>query len=394
VFERDDGRWCGVISLGWRSGKRKRKYVYGETAAAVRDLMTKAKSNQLDGLPIAPDRQTVGDFLAGWLERSVRPSVRPLTWQQYEAHVRLYLASRSPSRPDQPMALPAYAPLPALGNIELSKLRPEHVQNFTNSKLKTNLSPRTVQLSLVILRRALDSAVKWGLIARNVAKLVDGPKVRHREIVPLDPEQAGKFLEAAQGCRFEAIYRTALALGLREGEALGLRWRDVDFEKNTLTVSQTLQRIGGKRYGEKSKLQFSEPKTDRSRRTVAMPEAVIRPLKIHRARQSQDRLAAGSRWVDFDLVFTTRKGTPLGARDVVLDFKAVLKDAKLPSTIRFHDLRHSAASLLLAQGVQMRVVMELLGHSTIKLTADTYSHVFPEVMRDAAKAMDKALNSM
>jgi site-specific recombinase XerD len=111
-------------------------------------------------------------------------------------------------------------------------------------------------------------------------------------------------------------------------------------------------------------------------------------------RQSQDRLAAGSKWADFGLVFTTRKGTPLGARDVVLDFKSVLEDAKLPSTIRFHDLRHSAASLLLAQGVQMRVVMELLGHSTIKLTAGTYSHVFPEVMRDAANARDKALNSM
>ncbi len=261
-----------------------------------------------------------------------------------------------------------------------------------NEKLKSELSPRTVQLSLVILRHALETAVKWNLLARNVAKLVDSPKVRRSEIKPLDPEQARKFLDAAKGERFEALYSVALGLGLREGEALGLRWIDVDLDCQQLSIRQSLQRVGGKRFGiGPGKLQFVEPKTERSRRTLRIPEALVRSLRAHRARQLQQRLIAGSAWTESGLVFTTRIGTPVEPRSAVIDFKRILGKAKLSQAIRFHDLRHSAASLLLAQGVQLRAIMELLGHSTIALTANTYSHVMPSMMQEMAEKMDALL---
>ena len=196
-------------------------------------------------------------FLDHWLAESVKSSVPPATYQQYHQHVRLYLG-------------------PSLGRHRLSKLSPQHVQTFVNERLKSDLSPRTVQLSLVILRHALQTGVKWGLVGRNVAKLVDTPKVRRPEIKPLDLEQSRKFLDAAKGERLEALYSVALGLGLREGEALGLRWIDLDLERQHITIRQSLQRVGGKRFGTgPGKLQLVEPKTDRSRRTLRIPDALF-----------------------------------------------------------------------------------------------------------------------
>jgi integrase len=192
--------------------------------------------------------------------------------------------------------------------------------------------------------------------------------------------------------RLEALYSVALSLGLREGEALGLRWIDVDMDGRQLSIRQTLQRIGGKRFCSAGTLQFVEPKTERSRRTLRMPEAVVKALRTHRARQLEERLAAGSGWIENGLVFLSTVGTPLEPRSAVLDFKRILAKAALPSNIRFHDLRHSAASLLLAQGVQLRAIMELLGHSTIALTANTYSHIMPSMIQDMADKMDLILN--
>jgi integrase len=184
----------------------------------------------------------------------------------------------------------------------------------------------------------------------------------------------------------------ALSLGLREGEALGLRWTDIALDQGQLSVRRTLQRVGGERFGgSPSRLVFQQPKTKRSRRTLRMPDALIRALRHHRVRQLQERLAAGSAWMENDLVFSTGIGTPLDPSSLVKDFKHILKKAALPAIIRFHDLRHSAASLLLAQGVQLRAIMELLGHSTIALTANTYAHVMPAMMQDMANKMDSIL---
>jgi integrase len=228
--------------------------------------------------------------------------------------------------------------------------------------------------------------VKWGLVARNVATLVDAPGPGPQEILFLSPEEAHSFLEAIQGDRLEALYTVALALGLRPGEALGLRWQDVDLEAAILRVQVSLQRIDGK-------LVVDELKTRRSRRSLALPHFAIAALLAHQARQNEEREIAGAHWEDYGLVFSTRLGRPLGQRNVIRCFRRTLKKAGITHR-RFYDLRHTCASLLLAQGVHPRVVMEILGHSQISITMNTSSHVVPELGHDAAKRMDDLMKWM
>jgi integrase len=235
-----------------------------------------------------------------------------------------------------------------------------------------------------VLRAALNQARRWNLLSRNAAELVDPPKCKRFKIEPLSPEQARVLLKAAKGNKHEALYAVALACGLRQGEVLGLHWQDVDLEKGCVVVSQALQRQRG------AGLVFTETKTDRSRRAIALPSPLVAALKEHRVRQLEERLAAGSHWRDMGLVFSSSVGTPLEPRNLFRNFKALLKKARLPD-VRFHDLRHSAASLMLAQGVPLRVVMEVLGHSSISLTANTYSHVMPSLVQDATEKVATVL---
>jgi integrase len=369
IYRREsDGIWCTSVDLGYVNGRRKRKVIYGKTRKEVAEKLKVVLRDQQQGLPIVVERQTVAQYLARWLADVVRPSVRPRTYQSYAMHVRLYLT-------------------PALGHYQLAKLRPEHVQAMMNQMLEAGgkdgqgLSPRTVQYARAVLRRALNQALKWGMVPRNVATLVDPPRSRTPRFTTLTPEQGRMLLDAARGDRLEALYRVALSLGLRQGEALGLRWEDVDLQAGTLRVAVALQRVDGK-------LQLVEPKTDRSRRTLFLPTALVNALKAHRTRQLQERLLAGDRWRDSGLVFTSRIGTPLEPRNVTRAYKALLTRAGL-TDIRFHDLRHSCASLLVAQGLHPRVVMETLGHSQISLTMNTYAHVLAEVQREAALTMDR-----
>ena len=287
--------------------------------------------------------------------------VCPLT---YQGHVRLHIK-------------------PTLGHIRLAKLMPPLVRAFLNDMLREGFSPRTVQYSHAVLRRALGQAVKDGLVARNVAKLVDPPKVERPEVEPLTPKQARVFLKAMEGDRLEALYSVAVAVGLRRGEALGLRWEDVDLEKGNIRVRASLQRVD-------KKLRLVELKTKRSRRSVALPSVAVAALRRHRIQQMEERLLAGSRWQDTGMVFTSTIGTLLEPRGVLRKFQSALERAGLPRK-RFHDLRHTCASLLLVQGVHPRVVMQILGHSQIAVTMDTYSHVVDELRRDAANQMDSLL---
>lgn len=236
-----------------------------------------------------------------------------------------------------------------------------------------------------VLRQALGQAERWGLVTRNVAKLAEPPRLRRREVQPLSPEEARALLIAISDDRLESLYLIAIGVGLRQGEILGLAWSDVDFETSTVTVRNALQRVAGK-------LALVEPKSTTSRRTVAMPRFVRDALWAHRGRQRTQRLLAGSRWHDDprNLVFTTTVGTPMDGIAVTRRFQATLATAGLPRQ-RFHDLRHLCATLLLAQGVAPRVVMETLGHSQISLTLNTYSHVIPALGRAAADEMDAIL---
>ena len=209
------------------------------------------------------------------------------------------------------------------------------------------------------------------------------------------PDEARAFAEGIAGHRWKPHTRRRLPSGSGEGELLGLRWSDIDFAARTLTINQSVQRIARVRKGEKDEgaktsLQFVETKTDRSRRTLTLSDNLIKALRLHRARQAQERLAAGSDWRDNGLVFTTITGTPIEKSNLYRQFRSLLDDAKLPQ-IRFHDLRHSTASLLLARGTSPRVIMDLLGHSKISTTMDTYAHVIPAMLQDAVDQMDQIL---
>jgi integrase len=229
----------------------------------------------------------------------------------------------------------------------------------------------------------LVTAEKWGMVSRNVAKLVDPPRVPKHEISPLTPEQAKVLIETSVEDRHRALWITALGTGMRQGELLGLRWEDVDLDAGKLRVRYSLANVDGQ-------LTLLEPKTDRSRRTVLLADAVVMALRAHRTRQRMDRLVSGSRWVDGGHVFTTLHGTPYHAATITRAFKAALTRAGLPAC-RFHDLRHAAATFLLAQGMTLEDVKNQLGHSTIVLTSNTYGHVLEQRKRQVARAMDAVL---
>jgi integrase len=216
-------------------------------------------------------------------------------------------------------------------------------------------------------------------VSRNVARLVTPPRVQRRDVRPLTAAQARLFLSSVENDRLAALYAVSLSLGLRQGEALGLQWQDVDLEGRTLTVRHTLQRYDGEYH-------LDDPKTDRSRRTISLPPQLVDALRRHRVQQGEERLRVGPIWAGerWGLVFSNELGEPLDGVAVTRAFQRKLADLGLPAQ-RFHDLRHAAATFLIAQGVPLRVVMEILGHSTIATTADTYGHVMPELQRDATE---------
>jgi integrase len=364
IYRRKDGRWAGAVSLGYVGGRLKRKTVYGATRKEVQHRMTALLSDRQKGLPVVGEKQRLDEFLTDWLENWVRPSVKPNTFSSYADTVRLHL-------------------LPTLGRVPLAKLTPQHVQAMLKARLASGLSPRTVAYLRSVLGIALARALKLGLVQRNVVQLVDRPNVARHEIRPLTVEQSRSLLASAADHRLGALFSVALALGLRKGEALGLRWQEVDLDGGTLVISGALQRIGGA-------LVRAETKNNSSRRMLHVPAAALRALREHRVRQMEERLAAGEKWQDSGLVFTTTLGTPLDPRNVLRHFARVLKAAGIPH-VRFHDLRHSCATLLLAQGVPARVVQDILGHSAIRVTMDVYSHVMPSMRDDAVRAMDSAL---
>lgn len=253
-----------------------------------------------------------------------------------------------------------------------------------NRKLRDGLSPKSVRYLRGTLRTALNQAQRWGLIARNPEALVDGPRVERYEIQPLTPNEARLFLASLKGHRLEALYSVALTLGLRQGEALGLRWRDVDLDLGCIRVDKQLQRLD-------RVFQLVEPKTPRSRRTIVMPPSITHALTRHKDKQCLERSMAEGKWNELDLVFKRPDGEPLDGTEVTHQFHKLLDHAGLPQR-RFHDLRHSCATLLLAQGVPARVVMEVLGHSQIGLTMNPYAHVIPELIRDAARRIEELIN--
>jgi len=365
ISQRDDGRWEGRLSLGWRDGKRLRRSYYGDTQAEVVDKLAKARNDLRQGLPVAGARESVGEFLNRWLEDSAKPRIKPRTYERFGELIRLHI-------------------VPSLGSIRLDKLGPQNVQRLLTQKREQGLAAQTVVSIRNVLRAALNQALRWGLVARNVATLVDAPRIERPPVRVLSADEARQLLDAAKGERFEAVYTVGLALGFRRGELLGLHWNCVDLDGAKATIVCALQRIRGK-------LELTETKTVKGRRTVSVPQYAVRALKAHRARQLEQRLKAGTEWRDSGLVFTNTTGGPIEPVTLLRDYKRLLADAKLPS-IRFHNLRHSAASLMLAQGVPLKTIQEILGHSSIAVTSAFYAHLGEQLKRDAADAMDAVLD--
>jgi integrase len=364
IYERWDGRWAGSVHIGYENGKRVRKHVMGRSRNEVKDKMAALIRAHEEKRPIPDQRERLGPFLRRWLDEVARPTLRASTYDSYDDILKAHL-------------------IPGLGRHPIAKLSPAEVQSFLNAKFASGLSPRRVQYIHAVLRRALVTAERWGMVTRNVAKLVEPPRVPKHEISPLTPEQAKTLIETSVDDRHRALWITALGTGMRQGELLGLRWEDVDLDAGRLRVRHSLANVDGA-------LTLLEPKTDRSRRTVLLADAVVTALRAHRTRQRMERLVSGSRWTDSGHVFTTLHGTPYHAATITRAFKAALTRAGLP-TCRFHDLRHAAATFLLAQGMTLEDVKNLLGHSSITLTSNTYGHVLEQRQRQVAQAMDAVL---
>ncbi len=376
IYRMTDGRWRAAVSIGKDAeGKPLRKIFTKPTRHEVQDELTKALRDVQLGLPIVTEKQTTGQFLAHWLNEVIKHRVRPRTFQTYSYQVNYHM-------------------VPGIGEIQLGKLSPQHVREFLNSKIAAKLHPRTVKHLLVVLRNALGVAVRDGQIPRNVAALVDPPRVPRSEVQAFTEEQARAFLAAVKGDRLEAVFMTAVAVGMRQGEILGLKWSNVNLENGTLTVRAALQRVN-------KKLVQVEPKSVRSSRPIPLPAVCVNALTRHKAKQDEERLWAGSKWKESGYVFTTRVGTPMDARDLLRTYYRVTRPKakngeEAPKlafpAIRFHDLRHSAATILLAQGVSPRYISELLGHSQVSFTMQTYAHVLPEVQKSVATKMDEILD--
>jgi integrase len=365
VYRLPDGRWRGAVDLGWHEGKRRRKYITRSTQAEVVRELRRLTAAAEEGRLAVTRAPTLGQWMERYLDEVAASSVRPSSLRRYRQELRLYV-------------------VPALGKVPLDKLKPSQVSDFYRSQL-LHLSPGSVRRLHALLRRSLGVAVRWQLIPWNPVTAVDPPSLTPVEVHPFDARETRLFLAAASGDRFLARWLIAVLLGLRQGEVLGLAWRDVDLDQRVLTVRQALQYRPGDGF------HLVPPKTARSRRTVPLPDAVVDALKLRREQQEADRQAAGVEfWEDWGLVFTTRLGTPLSPRNDYREFRRLVDAAGL-RPVRLHDLRHTAASLMLAQGVNPRVVMELLGHSQISVTMNTYSHVAPASSREAVARVEGLL---
>jgi integrase len=359
IYKRNDGTWAAQVSI---QGRRLTKYTKTQSEART---WLRTTLNQVDnGITFLGAQMELGKYLEQWLV-TVKTSVRPKTYEQYKQIVTGYI-------------------IPILGRIKLKDVRPDHIQSLYNNKLKSGTSNCTVRMIHSVLHVSLAQALKMGLIGRNPADAVTRPKLVKKEMKTLTDTQVQTLLLAARGTRYEALYLLAVTTGIRQGELLGLRWSDLDWVTRHLSVQRQLQRLSGQG------MVFGEPKSASGRRVIALGSATIEKLREHYKHQQLERLAAGERWIENDLIFPTIIGTPIEGSNLIRTFKSLLRAYNLPN-IRFHDLRHTAATLMLQQGIHPKVVQERLGHSQISMTLDTYSHVLPNMQEEAAQKIDELI---
>ena len=360
VYKRKDGFWTAQVTV-----QGKQIYKYFKTQRDALDWVHETRTQIKSGVSVRAASITLQGYLDEWLVAH-KSAVRPKTIYQYSQIVRQHI-------------------VPVLGKIKLKDLNPNHIQSLYNFKIESGVSKRSVVLIHSILHKALNQAMKWELIGRNPAQAVTRPKVARKEMKTLTDSQARTFLSAAKESRYEMLYWLAISTGMRQGELLGLKWSDLDWTSGSLQVQRQLQRT------ESEGLVFSEPKSLASNRSVLISIGMLEKLRNHLDYQLQEKRLLGEKWKEYDLMFPSTIGTPADHRNLYSDFKKTLKRAELPD-MRFHDLRHTAATLMLEQGVHPKVVQERLGHADITLTLNTYSHVMPSMQESAAQKMDELLN--
>jgi integrase len=370
IIKRGEKTWVVRIFMG-RDELGSRRYLNKTIKGAKKDAeryLNTTLTAISTGTFVQQSLLSLNGFLDDWLASAAKPRVSERTYAEYAALLRRYV--REP-----------------LGKIMLSDLRALQIQNLYSQMQERGLSARVVRYTHAVLSSALKQAVRWGMLHRNPAELVQLPKLNRKEMRAMSPEESSRFLAALENDRYAALFSLALSTGMRPEEYLGLRWSDVDSAKATVTVQRALvwRTKGGGWY-------FTEPKTSRSRRTIPLPASMILALTEHKRHQSEERLRLGSEWQDNGLVFTTALGTPLNISNLTAKhFKPALKRAGLPKTIRLYDLRHSCATLLLSAGENPKVVSERLGHASITLTLDVYSHVLPDMQKAATDKLENIL---
>jgi len=350
-LDKSSGLWVAEITLP--NGKKRRKY--SKTQTVVKEWLLAQRNALKQGLLVESEKVTVSQFLDCYFTDVASHTVRPKTLESYEYIIRMHIK-------------------PEIGPIKLSALRPDHLQKLYSDKLNSGLSRRTVQYIHSVMHKSLDQALRWGLVQRNVADLVDAPSVKRKALNVWSVEQTKKFLDTVKDRRFYPIYVIAISCGMREGEILGLHYEDVDFENGLIHVRHAIQYLLGKG------LVLTEPKTEKARRSIKMPDITLQALRQHYDKQKRNQ----------GFIFITGNNTPISPRNLVRDFKSVLAETGLPD-IRFYDLRHLCATLHLMAGTHPKTVQSLLGHSQINLTLDTYSHMLPVLEEEAAEKMNSIL---
>jgi len=361
--------WIAMLTVGHDpNGRRKRRALYARSKSALVERIICLQQDLRSGLPVDLPKEKVGQFLTRWLEDAARPSVRPNTYRLYKSLIERHIA-------------------PRIGGVRLAQLTPANVKGLLSELEREGVSPRLRQLVYAVLHRALTVALKWGAVPRNVADACTPPRVPRREMQVWTAAQVNTFLHAAQTDRLYAAYVVSLSCGLRQGECFGLAWEDLDLKTGTLQVRRQLSDNNGHPL-------LLEPKTAQARRRVELPSVAIEALKEHRAKM----FAEGHLRNPLGLVFVDTHGHPLRPSNVIrnsfrpLIEKAQKIDKSLPR-LRWHDMRHTAATLRLLQGDHPRVVQELLGHRDIELTLGTYSHVLPGMQQESAAKVDALFQS-
>lgn len=358
IIDRGDGKFLVRVFLG-RDGNGRRKYVNHQVHGSKKDaerMLTKVLRERDLGLLVETSRMNLDEYLDHWLKAAVGPRVREGTAKEYAATLRRYV--REP-----------------LGHKRLGRLKPVDIQTLYSTMQATGLE-RSVRYVHTILRDALGQAVRWQMLARNPAELVDLPRRRpSSSIRALNQEEVERFLAAAAPSKWSLFFKLMLGTGVRPSEALALTWRSVDLGRGTITIRQSLSRVNGRWL-------FNEPKTPSSRRSIPLPHSLLQPLAEHLTAQRELGFT--------ELLFCNVDGDPIHERGIVSgSFKPALERAGLPSSVRLYDLRHTHATLLMLAGVHIKVVSERLGHSSIGITLDTYSHVLPNMQLDAARKFDE-----